>query len=251
MGPRLRGDDGKFVIDLHCHLLPGIDDGPETLEEALEMARIAVANGIEAAHVTPHLHVGRWDNDLAKISTAVEAYRAELAKAKIPLALGFAAEVRLDYEILPLVEAGRVPFLGTLEGCRIMLLEFPHSHVPVGADKFVAWLLARNIRPLIAHPERNKDLMREPARIEPFLAAGCLLQVTADAISGDFGPLCAQRAKEFLERGWVSVIASDAHDTTERPPRIAPGRDAAAKIVGEEEALRLTKDIPLRIVRGG
>ncbi len=238
------------MIDIHCHLLPGIDDGPESLDEALEMARIAVANGIEAAHVTPHLQPGRWDNDLPKITAAVEVYRAALAAAGIPLEVGFAAEVRLDYEILPLIEAGRVPFLGMLEGYHIMLLEFPHSHVPVGADKFVAWLLARNIRPLIAHPERNKDLMRDPARLEPFVKEGCLVQVTADAVSGGFGELCALRAREFLERGWVSVLASDAHDTVDRPPRIAPGRDAAAKIVGEEEALRLTHGTPLRIVRG-
>jgi protein-tyrosine phosphatase len=122
--------------------------------------------------------------------------------------------------------------------------------VPVGADKFVAWLLARNIRPLIAHPERNKDLMRDPSKVQPFLEQGCLLQVTADAVSGEFGELCAARAKDFLERGWVSVLASDAHDTTGRPPRIAPGRDAAAQIVGEEEAQRLTRGTPLRIVRG-
>jgi protein-tyrosine phosphatase len=238
------------MIDLHCHLLPGIDDGPATLEEALEMARIAVANGIEEAHVTPHLHPGRWDNDLQKIAVAVESYRTALAQAGIPLELGFAAEVRLDYEIVPLIEAGRVPFLGTLEGHQVLLLEFPHSHVPVGADKFVAWLLARNIRPMIAHPERNKDVMRDPDRIEPFVQAGCLLQLTADSVSGGFGELCAQRAREFLERGWVSVLASDAHDTVDRPPRMAPGRDAAAKIVGEEEARRMTHGTPLRIVRG-
>ena len=238
------------MIDIHCHLLPGIDDGPETLEEALEMARIAVANGIEAAHVTPHLHPGRWDNDLPKITAAVEGYRAALAAAGIPLELGFAAEVRLDYEILPLIEAGRVPFLGALDGFKVMLLEFPHSHMPVGADKFVAWLIARNIRPMIAHPERNKDLMRDPAKLEPFVREGCLLQLTADAVAGGFGELCEQRAREFLERGWVSVIASDAHDAVERPPRMAPGRDAAANIVGEEEAQRMTRGTPLRIARG-
>jgi len=238
------------VIDIHCHLLPGIDDGPESLEQALEMARIAVANGIEAAHVTPHLHPGRWENDLPKIAAAVQGYRAALEKARIPLELGFAAEVRLDYEILPLIEAGRVPFLGTLEGYQVMLLEFPHSHVPVGADKFVDWLIAHNIRPLIAHPERNKELMREPAKLEPFMRAGCMLQVTADALAGGFGALCALRAREFLQHGWVSVIASDAHDTVDRPPRIAPGRDAAAKIVGDEEAHRLTYGMPSRIVRG-
>jgi protein-tyrosine phosphatase len=246
------GSDPDFptMIDLHCHLLPGIDDGPETLTEALAMARLALANGIEEAHVTPHLHPGRWENDLPAISAAVEAYRGALAAASIPLDIGFAAEVRLDYEIVPLIEAGRVPFLGKLEGYQVMLLEFPHSHVPVGADKFVAWLLAHNIRPLIAHPERNKDVMRDPARLEPFVQAGCLLQLTADSVNGGFGELCAQRAREFLERGWVSVLASDAHDTVDRPPRMAPGRDAAAQIVGEEEARRMTHGTPLRIVRG-
>ena len=214
------------------------------------MARIAVANGITEAHVTPHLHPGRWENDLPKIAAAVEAYRAALAQAGIPLEIGFAAEVRLDYEILPLIEANRVPFLGTLDGFRVMLLEFPHSHVPVGADKFVAWLLAHRIRPMIAHPERNKDVMRDPARLEPFVRAGCLLQLTADAVAGEFGEDCAQRAHEFLERGWVTVLASDAHDTTDRPPRLAPGRDAAAKVVGAEAAQRLVNDTPSRIVRG-
>lgn len=154
-----------------------------------------MANGITAAHVTPHLYPGRWDNDLPKIATAVEAYRAALAQAGIPLELGFAAEVRLDYEILPLIEAGRMPFLGTLEGFKVMLLEFPHSHVPVGADKFVAWLLAHNVRPMIAHPERNKDLMRDPDKLEPFVREGCLLQITADAVSGGFGEVCALRAR--------------------------------------------------------
>jgi protein-tyrosine phosphatase len=238
------------VIDLHCHLLPGIDDGPARLEEALEMARIAVANGITEAYVTPHLHPGRWENDLPKITAAVEAYRAAVAQAGIPLEIGYAAEVRLDYEILPLIEANRVPFLGTLDGFRVMLLEFPHSHVPVGADKFVAWLLAHKIRPMIAHPERNKDLMRDPAKLEPFVREGCLLQLTADAVAGEFGEDCARRAHEFLERGWVTILASDAHDTTDRPPRMAAGRDAAAKIVGAEAAQRLVNDTPSCIVRG-
>jgi len=180
----------------------------------------------------------------------VDAHRAALAEAGIPLEIGYAAEVRLDYEIVPLIEAGRVPFLGTLDGQQVMLLEFPHSHVPVGADKFVTWLLAHHIRPMIAHPERNKDVMRDPARIEPFVRAGCLLQLTADAVAGAFGEVCEARAREFLERGWVTILASDAHDTTDRPPRMAPGRDAAAKVVGAEAAQRLVQDMPLRIVRG-
>jgi len=185
-----RAAQAERVIDLHCHLLPGIDDGPATLDEALAMARLAVANGISEARVTPHVHVGRWDNDLAGIEKAVGEHRAQLALAGIPLKLGFAAEVRLAYEVLPLIEAGRVPYLGELDGYKIMLLELPHSHVPVGSDKFVTWLLNRGIRPMIAHPERNREIMRDSSRLRPFVLAGCLLQLTADAVAGAFGEVC-------------------------------------------------------------
>ena len=238
------------MIDLHCHLLPGIDDGPATLDEALAMARLAVANGITEARVTPHVHVGRWDNDLAGIEKAVGEHRAQLALAGIPLKLGFAAEVRLAYEVLPLIEAGRVPYLGELDGYKIMLLELPHSHVPVGSDKFVTWLLNRGIRPMIAHPERNKEIMRDSSRLRPFVLAGCLLQLTADAVAGAFGGVCEARAIEFLENGWVTVLASDAHDVDTRPPRIRPGLDVATAILGTEAAQKLVHENPRRIVHG-
>ncbi len=239
------------MYDLHCHLLPGIDDGPETLDEALAMARLAVAEGIQKSVVTPHLHVGRWDNDRAAIEAAVSDYRRALAAADIALEIGFAAEVRCDYDILPLIAQDRVPFLGTLDGKRVLLLEFPHSQVPVGGDKLVARLLANNIQPMIAHPERNKDIMRDLAKLEPFIEAGCLVQLTADAIAGGFGAKAKKRAREMLERGWVTVIASDAHDTELRPPRLHKGLAAAAKIVGEAAARAMVDDIPRRIVEGG
>ena len=239
------------MIDLHCHLLPGIDDGPETLAEALAMARLAVAAGIKRSVVTPHLHVGRWDNDLARIEAAAVAYRAALAEAGIALEIGFAAEVRSDYAILPLIEEGRVPFLGATGAHKVMLLEFPHGHVPVGSDKLVDWLLAHGVRPMIAHPERNKDLMRDPARLAPFIGAGCLVQITADALAGGFGEVSRTRAIEFLERGWVSVIASDAHDCEARPPRIAPGLAVASEVVGKAAARDMVEGRPGRIVGGG
>jgi protein-tyrosine phosphatase len=238
------------MIDLHCHLLPGIDDGPETLDEALGMARLAVQDGISEAFVTPHIHVGRWNNERAGIDAAVSAYRKALVKAGIPLALGFAAEVRLDYDVMTLIEQGDVPFFGSLEGYKVMLLELPHDRVPVGSDKFVAWLLSRGIRPMIAHPERNKDIMRDASKLAPFVEAGCLVQVTADAVAGEFGPSCEARALQFLELGWVSVMASDAHDTVSRPPRISAGRDIAAKVIGAEAARKLVEDMPRRIVHG-
>ncbi len=238
------------MIDLHCHLLPGIDDGPETLDQALALARMAVANGITESFVTPHIHVGRWDNELEGIRRAMDAYRVELERAGIALKLGFAAEVRLAYEVIPLIEAGKVPFLGELDGFKVMLLELPHSHVPVGSDKFVAWLLNRGIRPMIAHPERNKDIMRDSSRLLPFVEAGCLLQLTADAVAGEFGAECEARAIEFLENRWVTVLASDAHDTESRPPRLAAGLEVASRILGAEAGRNLVDATPRRIVHG-
>lgn len=238
------------MIDLHCHLFPGIDDGPETLAEALAMARLAMADGIARAVVTPHLHVGRWDNDSARIESAAMAFRAALAEAGIALDVRFAAEVRASYDVLPLIEEDRVPFLGTLGAQRVMLLEFPHGSVPVGSEKLIDWLFAHDVRPMLAHPERNKDLMRNPARLGAFTAAGCLVQVTADALDGGFGERSRECAVEFLERGWVDVIASDAHDCEARPPRISRGLAVARSIVGDAAAQEMVQGLPSRIVGG-
>lgn len=236
------------MIDLHCHLLPGIDDGPGTLQEALTLARLAVANGITHAVVTPHVHPGRYENDAASIARAVTDFRRALQEAAIPLKLGYAGEVRFSAEILMLVEQNLLPFYGELGGYKVFLLEFPHSHIPPGADKLLKWLLDRKIRPMIAHPERNKDIMRKPDKLLPFLDAGCLLQLTAGSIAGDFGEAAQQTARILLETGKVSILASDAHNETHRPPRLDHGQAAAAAIVGEKIARAMVTTLPASLV---
>ncbi|MBE0619350.1 MAG: capsular biosynthesis protein [Burkholderiales bacterium] len=239
------------MIDLHCHLLPGIDDGPETMEEALALAAHAVRSGIVRAVVTPHVHVGRYDNELVSIAADLARFRLELERRNIPLELGLGGEVRLGEEIISMVMEERIPYLGERDGYRIMLLELPHSHVPVGSDKFVAWLLKRNIRPMIAHPERNKGVHQDIDKITPFVSMGCWLQITAGSVAGNFGEPSRKRAVQLLERGWVTILASDAHNLEHRPPELEPGRRAAAAIVGEEGSWKLVRDTPLAIVDGG
>lgn len=194
------------------------------------------------------MHAGRYDNQAANIRSAAQKFQRTLDAEGIALRIMSAAEVRLDHEILSWVEQDHIPWLGHWHGERVMLLEFPHSHVPIGADKLVAWLRKHKIRPMIAHPERNKDILRSVDKLAPFIQLGCLLQVTAGAVAGAFGEFARARAADLLGRGWVTVLASDAHNLEARPPELEPGRAAAALIVGEEESWRLIRDRPAEII---
>lgn len=238
------------MIDLHCHYLPGIDDGAQVLGEALDLARAAVAAGIKTAVMTPHVHVGRYDNNLSSIRNSFAAFRQALRDHDIPLQIRIGGEVRIAAEIIALIEEGEMPYLGELDGHQILLLEFPHSQLMFGAEKLIRWLLARQIRPLIAHPERNKDVMRDFEKIYPFVAMGCLLQLTGASIIGQFGKPAQDCALKLIERNWVTVVASDAHNLIHRPPNLDLARKALVDLGGEAFARRLTEDTPAEIVRG-
>jgi protein-tyrosine phosphatase len=235
------------VIDLHSHLIPVIDDGAPDLAAALALARAAVAAGITHSVLTPHFQPGRFDNRLDDVRVRLAAFRDALRGAGIALEVAVAGEVRAGPEAMALAEAGTLPLLGRLDGMDVVLLEFPHGELPLGSEKLVAWLVRRGVRPLVAHPERNKQVIRRLDAIAPLIAEGALLQLTADAVAGGFGPLARARAVELLERGWVAVLASDAHNLAHRPPRLEAGRAAAAQIVGEAESWRLVRDRPARI----
>jgi len=146
------------------------------------------------------------------------------------------------------VEDQEIPFLGVSNGYRIMLLEFPHSHLLLGADKLVKWLLARRIRPLIAHPERNKEVMRNVEKIAPFVEMGCLLQLTGSSIVGHFGKPAQDCARVLLERGWANVVATDAHNLRHRPPNLDLAYAALVEMGGEALARRLTTETPSSLI---
>ena len=237
------------MIDLHCHMLPGIDDGAQDLDEALDLAHAAVANGIKRCVMTPHMHEGRYHNDRSSLQPRLAQFREILDAAGIELEVGLAAEVRIGFEILNWLQRGEIPFLGKHNGLDVLLLELPHDQIPVGADKLIERLIADGVQPLIAHPERNKQVIRNPDAIRPFVDSGCLLQVTAGSVAGAFGPPAQQRANELLQRGWVHILATDAHNVNWRPPNLAQGREAAAKIVGEEESWALVRERPWQLAK--
>lgn len=236
------------MIDLHCHLLPGIDDGPATLAESLQLAQLAVADGITHSIVTPHIHPGRWENSVEIIDNCRQQLIVALSEADIPLALGRAAEVRLSERVIELIAAQQVPFYGALDDDQVMLLEFPHGHVLPGSEQLVKWLRAHHIRPLLAHPERNREIMRDPDRLLPFLGAGCLLQVTGGSLLGRFGERALSVALQLLDQDMIFAIASDGHNAGARPPVLSEAYACVVDRCDEERAQRLFVENPTRLV---
>ena len=236
------------MIDLHCHYLPAIDDGSQSMAESLDLASASVADGITHAAMTPHIHPGRYDNIRSTVVAAVDEFQSALIKANIPLKIYPAGEVRLTAEIIELLEQDEVPFLGTLNEYRILLLEFPHAQIPVGTEKMVRWLLDHKIRPMIAHPERNKVILNNIERVSPFIEMGCLLQLTAGSMLGVFGQPVKECAVLMLERDWVSVIATDAHNLLHRVPLLTQTRNWLCERGWNEKADQMMQATPARIL---
>ena len=237
------------MFDIHCHLLPGIDDGPPDLESALMLARQAVDDGVTHAVLTPHVHPGRWENTLPGIQRAVDLFREALIEQGIPLFVGVGGEVRVGPEIKRLFTDHQLPVLGSWYGEKVILLELPHGHIPVGTDVIVSWLRSEGVVPLIAHPERNKEVMRSFDKLQQFVEAECLFQVTAGSLQGQFGENARRTALRLLDSGLVTVLASDAHHVARRPVNLSIGREVVAKLHGEAQADQLVYGNPLAIVR--
>lgn len=235
------------MVDIHSHLLPGIDDGARTMNEALALAQACVDDGIRHVVVTPHIYPGLYDNEQVNIAAAYDEFARAVEEAAIGLGVSFAGEVRLSPEVMPMIEEGRVPFLGEVDGYRNMLLELPDGQIPVGAPAFIAWLQARRIRAIVVHPERNKAVMEHPEKMRSFVEAGCELQVTAGSIVGHFGSRAQAAAEALLDKGWVHAVASDSHNLRSRPPMMRAARNALLRRYGRETALRLTQWGPARL----
>ncbi|MCV6624229.1 MAG: capsular biosynthesis protein [Cellvibrionaceae bacterium] len=235
------------MIDLHCHILPGIDDGARDLEDALALCKMAAADGIRHMTATPHIHPGRWENTRQSIQPVFEHLQSQLVSENIPLSLAMAGEVRLSAEVLALFANQALPYLGEWEGKQVMLLELPHGNVPPGSDKLAKWLIDRGVLPMIAHPERNKGFAADISRLYPFLEMGCLLQLTAMSICDRFGDYAYETAHTILEQGWATIVASDAHNCESRPPILSEAFGAVAERYGDEMAEQLFVANPGRI----
>lgn len=235
------------MIDLHCHLLPGLDDGPDTLADSLAMARHAVASGISHCVCTPHIHHGRYDNTMQGIYRSLYAFERHLYENNCPLKVACAAEVRICPEIITMKKAGTLPYLGRWQGQAVLLLELPHSHIPPGTPELIAWLQQEGIQVVIAHPERNRDVWRDYNQALKLVKLGCMLQVTAGAFCGHFKQMPKKIALQLLHDDLISVIASDAHSMERRPPEMADSYQLVREMTNEQTAQRLFHTTPWEI----
>lgn len=234
------------MIDLHCHILPAIDDGATDLGTALRMAKIALADGITTTACTPHIYPGLYENRADGIRAAVAQLRRALAEAELTLTLTEGADIQLVPEMIPGLQRGTHP---SLHGSRYFLLEPPHHTAPVRFQEAIHDSLALGYVPVITHPERLTWL--DDTHYPWFAQAaqqGAWIQVTAGAVTGGFGRAPRYWAERLLDDGLVHILASDAHNTRHRPPVLSEGRDAAARWVGTEEAERLVLQRPQAIL---
>lgn len=235
------------MIDVHCHLLPAIDDGPSNMEEALALAQAMVDNGITHAISTAHAYAGRWDNELANLSPAYAAFNEALKAKQIALEVKLGAEVRVSDALPAMLREQRLPMLGTVRGFQIMLLEMPDGHIPLEMPAMIRLMMQEGIRPLIAHPERNKAVMQAPQKADELRQMGCWLQVTAASITGQFGERVRKTTEYLLENDWVYVVATDSHNLQGRPPRLKEARDWLTAKYGAEYAQLLVQQHPADI----
>jgi protein-tyrosine phosphatase len=233
------------MIDIHSHIMPDMDDGARTLEEAVTMAEIAARDGIEQMVSTPHMYNGLSLNpDPSEIMDRVRELQNAVGSI---LKILPGNEVHISHEIAELVKARRVT---TINNLNYMLVEFPQLTVPIGADELFYKLQLQGICPILVHPERNSQIQSKPSIVQTYVERGILIQVTAMSVTGEFGPGPRQTAERLLRHNCVHFLATDCHRTERRPPILSRGRDAAARIIGEERAHRLVYENPMAVVNG-
>lgn len=232
------------MIDVHSHIIPGIDDGARDMEMALDMARQTAAAGVTHLVCTPHMHWGTFDNSIEMIEQGYRDLVAAVQAEGISLELLWAGEIRINEMVPAWFKQDKLPYLGQYKGKKVMLLEMPHSNMPAGLDQLFRWLLSAGVQPLVPHPERNRDIWKRPEKIQWLRNQGCLLQVTAGAFIGRFGDHVQEIAESMLNNNQIDIVASDTHDTKRRPNDMGEAFEVVSKLAGADKAEQLFRTTP-------
>ena len=237
------------MIDIHNHILPGLDDGARDWDEAIKLCELAKADGIEAIAVTPHIRDGLYPNNRDKIIEKTNELREKIAN-RVDIDIYAGAEVHIAMDLPEKIKRGEIPGINE-KG--YLLLELPEHLLPPRIDDMIFDLKLARITPIIAHPERCTWATGDTndfERLKRFIDQGALVQLTALSLTGGFGRNIKKISTKMLKLGLIDVIASDSHSPTHRPPKLSAALEAAQKIIGEEKASRLVKENPEKIIKG-
>lgn len=237
------------MIDLHSHIMPGIDDGARSFSEAYKMLQIAIDGGVTTQVLTPHIHYGRHDNTRKGLNEHFLRFKEKVDAENLQIELLLAAEMRIGPEIMSMIDDDELPYLGEYQGKKAFLLEFPRGEIPFGSENLVKWVLKRGYLPIIVHPERNTTFVAQRNKLKAFTDLGCLLQITASSLTGKFGSNVQIMAEDLLLTDEVSVIASDCHNIKGRAPDLIDGFNHAASILSVSKATALVETIPRLLVK--
>ena len=241
------------MIDIHSHILPGLDDGPQTWEEAREMARMAVEDGIRIMVASPHLFP-RKNFNLEEINNKetildhIARFSQDLIQAGIELQIIPGCDFPLSLETLELLQQGRVMTIN--DANHYILLELPGTAFPPATEQICFNFKSQGITPIITHPERHLIIQEMPQKLKRLLDMGCLAQVTASSLLGGFGRSIAKFTRQLLTKGYCQIIATDAHDTRKRPPLLRRAVEEAARLIGKPRAWAMVTDFPEKIIKG-
>lgn len=235
------------MIDIHHHLLSGLDDGATSLDISLEMARIAVREGITHVVCTPHAN-GQYAYDRRLVEIKIAELQWRLDEEKIPLKLGRGCDFHMSYDNIQ--EAQIDPEKYSVNGLGYLLVELPDYGISVNLTETFYQLQLAGLTPILTHPERNATLQTDEPRMMEWLRGGVLVQVTAGSVTGKMGKAAQKMAHRLLEKRWVHFLATDAHNTTSRPPQIREAFELVVEKYGQDYAHTLCVTNPLTVFMG-
>jgi protein-tyrosine phosphatase len=236
------------IIDLHTHILPGLDDGPSGIEEALEMCRLAADDCTAAVVASPHMFNGMFDVARGDILNGVSRLQGRLDAEGISLRIVPGADVHAVPDLARRVRGGYAMTIGDLG--KYLIIELPQDVLPQGLSQLLFSIQLMGVTPIISHPERNMEVQADPLMMTGFVKAGSLVQLTAASITGDFGEVAQECARALITSRLAHVVASDAHSIDRRPPGLSRALAVVRELLPCDEAEEMFVDRPLRILAG-
>lgn len=236
------------MIDIHAHILPSLDDGPETIEESMVLCKVAANDGIKTIVATPHSKDGVYETKSVDILKTVDALNLKLKENQIDIEILPGAEVHISEGLVECIKSGEV--LTINNGGKFLLFELPFVFIPPGTDTFIFNLKVNGIVPIIAHAERISAFQRNPELVDQLVKTGARVQVNAHGLTKRANPRERKCAEWLLRNGLVHFIASDTHSLKGRPPILSAAVECASRIVGEVEARALVCHNPGQIING-